>query len=276
LTVSVLLLFLSAFVPQLLEGNVRITVYSIHWMLAIGVAYLAVIQPGALTIVSAGHWADRHAQIILIALGESILSLGIGSNLARGATFTVPLLVAMVLGILLICSLWWTYFDARSFAAARVLHRTEGKARIRLARDAYTLIHFPMIFGIILLSIGIKQILSGSTPSGESTSPDPTHLRLLYGGVLLYLAALLAFQVRTLRRFDRFSLVPLGILTGSLPFLGRIPPLGALALLTLVTVGGVLIESHRARPSRQLLRGERLTEQQAFESNETDWRRRNL
>ncbi|WFE26017.1 low temperature requirement protein A [Solwaraspora sp. WMMD791] len=280
LTLSTVLLVLGAIVPPRLDGNARLAVFVGAWVAAIAVAYLAVLRTSALAIVSAGHWAERHAQIILIALGETVISIGIGADLTAGTPLTLQLISAVVLGIALICALWWTYFDARSIAAEQVLHRTQGTARIRLARDAYTLLHFPMVLGIILLSLGVKQVLahlSSVASSGEQTAVlDPVHLRVLYGGVLIYLIALLAFQARTIRTVRPVSVVPVLLLGALLPVAEHVPPLAALAVLSLVTVTATVLENRHASGERQQLREARLAEQQALESEETDWRRRHL
>ncbi|MFY1696672.1 MULTISPECIES: low temperature requirement protein A [unclassified Solwaraspora] len=279
LALSTVLLVLGAIAPPRFEGNAQVTVFVGLWVAAIAVAYLAVLRPSALTIVSAGHWAERHAQIILIALGETVISIGIGADLTAGTPLTLHLIGAVVLGIALICALWWTYFDARSIAAEQVLHRTQGIARIRLARDAYTLLHFPMVLGIILLSLGVKQVLThiSGVASGEQTEVlDPAHLHVLYGGVLIYLVALLAFQARTIRTVRPVSVVPVLLLGALLPVAEHLPPLAALAALSLVTVTATAVENRHTRGERQQLREARLAEQQALESEETDWRRRHL
>jgi low temperature requirement protein LtrA len=277
LAISSVLLVLAGVLPQRFAGNAQLTAFILLYAAAIVIAYLTVLRTSAMAFVSAGHWAERHAQIILIALGESVISLGIGADLLAGAPLTLIQIVAIILGIALVCALWWTYFDARSIAAEQVLHRTQGTARIRMARDAYTLLHFPMVFGIILLSLGLKQVLAHlvSVSGGQDPTPlEPIHLRVLYGGVVLYLLALLAFQARTIRVVHARSVVPVVVLGGLLPVADRLPPLAALALLSTVVVVATIVENQRASGQRQQLRRSRLAEQQALEGEETNWRRR--
>ncbi|MFV2019680.1 low temperature requirement protein A [Micromonospora sp. LOL_023] len=274
---STVLLVLAALLPPRLGGDAELAAFICLWVAAIAIAYLAVLPTKVLTMVSAGHWAERHAQIVLIALGESVISLGIGADLLGGAPLMVPLIGAAVLGIALICALWWTYFDARSIAAEQILHRTHGVARLRLARDAYTLLHFPMVFGIILLALGIKQVLAHLASLSNNAEPavlEPIHLRVLYGGVLLYLLALLAFQARTIRMVHAVSVAPVVVLGVLLPLAERMPPLLALALLSLVVLTATIVENRRNSGQRQELRNSRLAEQQALEGEETSWRSR--
>ncbi|WJK33666.1 low temperature requirement protein A [Solwaraspora sp. WMMA2065] len=273
------LLVVAALLPRQFTGNARIAAFVALWGLAVAIAYAVVIRTKALAVVSAGHWAERHAQIVLIALGESVISIGIGAELLAGTPLTLPLVAGVVLGIALICALWWWYFDSRSIAAEHVLHRTQGTARLRLARDAYTLLHFPMVLGIILLSLGAKQVLAylaSDTGDQERAVLDPVHLWVLYGGVVLYLLALLAFQARTVRSVDPLGALPVLVITALLPMAPFMPPLAALALLSLIAVAAAAVDNLRGGSHRRSLRGSQLAQQQALESEETNWRRRHL
>ena len=55
-------------------------------------------------------------------------------------------------------ALWWLYFDVVAPVAERELSGKEGTERVRLARDSYTYLHFPMIAGIIYLALGLKKV----------------------------------------------------------------------------------------------------------------------
>jgi len=96
------------------------------------------------------HLAERHNLIIILALGESVVALGVGADL----DFTVPVLLAAMLGIGLASALWWIYFDVVAPVTERRLTRAaEGRERNALARDSYSYLHFPMAVGIELVSI---------------------------------------------------------------------------------------------------------------------------
>ncbi|MDG4770566.1 low temperature requirement protein A [Solwaraspora sp. WMMD792] len=277
LAASTALLFVAAVLPLLGWPGEGVATLLLVWTLGVGVAYLTTVRLEPFAVVSAGHWTERHAQIVLIGFGEALLSLGLGSGAAIGAPGTVPVITATLLGIALICALWWAYFDTRSYAAEQVLHHTHGLPRDRLARDGYTLLHLPMLFGIILLSLGLKQTLAylaGTASTGEDAPLEPIHLRALYGGVLLYLVALSAFQLRTVRSVAASLAVPVLLLAALLPVVARIPAFAALLLLTAITVAGVAADSRRAGASRHRLREHRLAEQQALEREESGWRRR--
>src|SRR3712207_5959266 len=107
--------------------------------------------------VHAEHFVERYGLIVIIALGESIVAIGVGaSGLAIGA----GVVVAAVLGIALAAALWWAYFDLVMLVAGRRLSAAKGEERARLARDAYSYLHLPMVAGIVLVALGIKKTLA--------------------------------------------------------------------------------------------------------------------
>ncbi|TMK57850.1 MAG: hypothetical protein E6G51_04845 [Actinobacteria bacterium] len=100
-----------------------------------------------------GHFAERHGLIVIIALGESIVAIGVG---ASGA-LDFGIGAAAVLGVFLAAALWWTYFDVVALISARRLGEAEvGRVQNELARDSYSYIHLLMIAGIVLMALGMK------------------------------------------------------------------------------------------------------------------------
>ena len=96
--------------------------------------------------VSPHHFSERHGLIFIIALGEAVISIGIGaSGLAIDGTVVIPAL----LGLGIIVAMWWTYFDVTALAAERRLRTLTGVPLVRLAQHAYMLSHIPMIIGAI-------------------------------------------------------------------------------------------------------------------------------
>lgn len=273
------LLFVAALVPQrLFDGNVEIAARIGLWLLAITVAYLAdtFIRTEGLQVVSAVHWAERHSHIILIALGESIISLGTGASLRPGLPITWVNLIAAGFGIALIVALWWMYFDSVVLAAERALLRVDGEERVILARRAYTYLHFPMVAGIILLALGLRRTLdkiADPTLPGLQEALGRLDLLVLYGGVVLYLLAHLGFQWLTVRTFDPLQPVGILLLAALIPVAMHVPAFVALVMLVLATdllAGGV---SWRNKQSRHQLQQAVLEEQQVVEAREAQIRR---
>ena len=98
------------------------------------------------------HFAERHGLIVIIALGESIVALGVGAE----AGVTAGVAVAAVLGIAVAAAQWWMYFDVVSLVAARRLENAEpGRERNTIGRDSFSYLHFPMVAGIVLVALGM-------------------------------------------------------------------------------------------------------------------------
>ena len=103
--------------------------------------------------IKPGHFAERHGLIVIIALGESIVAIGAGA----GFELSTGEVVAAVLAIAAVASLWWAYFDVVAIVAERQLTEAPRGEQAPLARDSYSYIHFPMIAGIVLLAVGLKK-----------------------------------------------------------------------------------------------------------------------
>ncbi|WP_233558853.1 low temperature requirement protein A [Micromonospora radicis] len=175
------------------------------WTCAVGVEFAAGagIRGSGVTVVSAGHWAERYALILLIALGESIIALGVGAGLAADLPLAWPLITAAVCGAAIIAALWWMYFDSLALGLEQHMHRTrDPDERAALARDAYVVLHFVLIAGAIFFALGLKRYLTriGESDAGWFIRPSGIDDAALFGGVLIYITGLVALQWRSFRR----------------------------------------------------------------------------
>lgn len=196
--------------------------------------------------VSPAHFAERFNLIMIIALGESIVAIGVG---AEGIALDPGVVAAAIAGVVAAVALWWTYFDVIAVVARRELERARGLARNELARDSYAYLHLPMVAGIILLALGIKKALEHVDQSLE-TIPAIA----LCGGIALYLLAHVAFRLRTAGHISGPRLV------AALASLALIPvATTADALLAVIAVAAVLtglaaFEGIRYREARARVR----------------------
>ncbi|HVH54498.1 MAG TPA: low temperature requirement protein A [Actinomycetota bacterium] len=206
------------------------------WIVALAVDYLgALIGRGAGWRVSPAHFAERHGLIVMIALGESIIAIGVGS---RGVSLTPGIISAAVLGIVTIAALWWAYFDVMAVLAQRQLSETRGATQARLARDYYSYLHLPMIAGIVLFALGLKRTIE---QVDEPLAMIPAIA--LCGGLSLYFLTHVGLRIRMvhfIRRAtaDRPGWIGPGRLVTGIAMLAVIPAaleLPALASLALVT-----------------------------------------
>src|SRR4051812_48762794 len=101
--------------------------------------------------VPPAHFSERFSLIVIIALGESIVAIGVGAGDER---LDVAVAVAAVLAVLTSGALWWAYFDVVAELAQHRLAELGGVGRNTLARDAFAHLHPPMIPGIRLFAAG--------------------------------------------------------------------------------------------------------------------------
>jgi low temperature requirement protein LtrA len=195
--------------------------------------------------VAPEHFAERHGLIVLIALGESIIAIGVGAGFELGT----GVIVAAALGIVVVSALWWLYFDVAAIFARGRLMQARGLELHRLALHAYSYLHLPMVAGIVLFALGLKTTLGNV---GEPLDMVPAIA--LCGGAALYLLAHIAFLVRTTGRVFRRRTVGAVALLVLIPVAVAIPALAALALVSAVCALVVAYEVLRHRQHRVRVR----------------------
>ncbi len=225
-----------------LDGRARIA----FWLVALAIDYLGpiVIGIGRGWHVAPAHFAERHELIVLIALGESI-AIGVGAELHLGT----GVLATAALGMVVVSALWWLYFDVAALFVRRRLEQTIGLERARLARDAYSYLHLPMIAGIVLFALGLRTTLHDI---GDSL--DTVTAVALCGGAALYLLAQVAYLRRAIGRIFRRRTLGALVLIALIPIALLIPALAALALVGAVCSLVVAYEAIGRRESRAQLR----------------------
>ena len=231
-------------VAGFLDGKDRIAV----WVIALVIDYLGptVIGFGKYGwAVAPEHFAERHGLIILIALGESIIAIGIGARFHLDA----GVILAAVLGIVVVSALWWLYFDVAAIFARTRLMQATGAALHWLALHAYSYLHLPMMAGIVLFALGLKTTL-GDIGATLDTVPAVA----LCGGAALYLLGHVAFLVRATGRVFRRRTIGGVALLALIPAALTIPALAALALVAGVCSFVVAYEALRHREHRLQVR----------------------
>ncbi len=193
-----------------------------------------------------GHFAERHGLIVLIALGESIVAIGVGS----GAIVDTGVVLTAIAGTVLAAGLWWLYFDVSSIGAQHRLREAQvGRVQNELARDAYSYLHFPMVAGIVLVALGLKKTLASHS---ESLGLVPT--AALVGGASVYLLALVAFRFRIIHSVARARSVCAVAILVLVPLHSQIPSLAVLTILAGAFVLLVVYEVLRFSEARERIR----------------------
>ena len=190
-------------------------------------------------IHSAPYWTERYGLFIILAIGESVVAIGVG---AAGQPISTPLLVAGVLGIAAALCLWWLYFDVVSRAAEDRLRDAQGQVRVRMAIEAYTYGHFPIVAGIVVGAVGVEGVLAHA---GDGKPLGLFYAAALYGGFALYLAGHLLFKQRVYATLSAPRLVAVCLLLLALPAAALLPPLVGLAGLVLLLLALIGVETTR-------------------------------
>jgi low temperature requirement protein LtrA len=233
------LLIVAGFLGGLAQG--------LLWAVGLAIDYgVAFVRSPSGFRVHAGHFTERHGLIVIIALGESIVAVGVG---ASGLPIGVGVVVGSVVGIALAAALWWAYFDLVILSAERRLSAARGDERARLARDSYSYLHLPMVAGIIFIALGIKQTLAHiGDPLGTVAGVA------LCGGVALYLLGHNAFRLRDVGSISVPRLVVTILCCALIPVAVSVPSFITLAVLAVLLCGLAAFETTRYREFRRKLR----------------------
>jgi low temperature requirement protein LtrA len=192
------------------------------------------------------HFAERHGLIIIIALGESIVAIGVGA----GHDVDAGVVAAAVLGVAAAAALWWLYFDIVALVAERRLsNAAPGRERNTIARDSFSYLHLPMVAGIVLVALGLKKTLEHVD---EPLKVVPA--AALLGGAAIYLLAHVAFRWRNVHRFSWQRLIAAIVLVALLPVAVEISALVMTAIVAALLAAVIAYETWRFAELRDRLR----------------------
>ena len=172
------------------SGDARLAL----WFTALGIEYLGPLAGYRTPFlgrsvtadwnISGSHMAERCALFIIIALGEGVVV--IGANFAAEA-LTPERLSAFLSAFAGSVLMWWLYFDLGAERGAR--HITTHAEPGRVAREAYTYLHMPIVGSIIVCAVADALLLEGH-------EPHATHELILTtcGGLMTFLVGLGLFK----------------------------------------------------------------------------------
>ncbi len=231
------------FAAALASGGARLALWGLAIVLDFGGPYLFGAEGWKLV---PGHFAERHGAIIIIALGESIVAIGVGAK----PTIGTGVVAAAVLGVVIAGALWWVYFDVTAIAAARRLASAEpGREQNEIARDSYSYLHFPMIAGVALIAVALKRTLL-HVDHPLTLVPAVA----LLGGVALYLLAHVAFRLRNVHSLSTRRLLCALVLLALIPAGVSLPALVTLGIVSAVLCALIAYEALRYAEARDRVR----------------------
>ena len=231
--VTAALLLVAGFTP----GWVRVLLFALgfvlHWITPL-------LIPQSSFNIRAGHFVERHGLILLIALGESVVAVGIGLG---AIDLPIGRIVAALLGLALTAAMWWLYFSGDEERAEAALDKAHGVRKFWLALNAFGYAFVPILGGIVLLAAGIKlAVVRYNEPETVSAAV------FLAAGVATYLAGLALFRWLIHARSVAVTLL-MGFLAIMTAFIGlRTTPVAQLAVLVVVLIAGNVAEKLLARP----------------------------
>jgi low temperature requirement protein LtrA len=202
---------------------------SMLWLAALLVDYVGPLFGGTRGwAVRPSHFVERHALIVIIALGESLVAIGVGT---RETGLSAGVIVAAVLGLVIATSFWLAYFDFFSIAGEQVLSERTGEERAAAARDVYSYLHLPMVIGIVLVALAMKKTIAHV---GHELGTIPAVG--LCAGCALYFATYSAMRLRIQGRLSRGRLITAIILLLFFPVAKTVPGIVALAFVAAVLI----------------------------------------
>jgi low temperature requirement protein LtrA len=235
------------FASAALEGTAR----ELFWVAAVILDYGIVLAAGTSGWhVHARHFAERFGLIVIIALGESIVAIGVG---AKDVAIDGEVVLAALLSVAIVCALWWAYFDVVAVVAEHRFVSAEPAQQVKIARDSYALLHLPMVAGIVLFALGVKKVLEHT---GDPLKDMPAVA--LCGGLALYLAAHVAFRLRNVGSVNWPRVVTALICLALIPAATELAGVLMLAVLCALLAALIGFEVVRYAEARARIRAERV------------------
>jgi low temperature requirement protein LtrA len=202
------------------------------WLYDALIVFVTSRQGGDWRLHSPSHWADRYALVVILAIGESIVSIGVGLS---GAEPGVAAFSGAFLAIAGAVLLWWMYFHRFAAGVEHALAGASPKRRVSEASASFTFLHFPVVAGVILTALGVESVMA------HIAEVEPLGwfgAAALAGGVSLTLAATVFIWLRMTGRWLVARLAFATLLLPGVVVVALLPPMAALAA---IVVGGMLL-----------------------------------
>jgi low temperature requirement protein LtrA len=181
------------------------------------------------------HFAERHGLIVIIALGETLIVAAAGLVEAAKS----PMVIATgALAVAVTSGLWWSYFRHARPALEHALAARDGNARSCLARDVFSVLHFPMLCGVIAIAAATEAALAHPD---QALGAD---LRLaLGGGAVLFVCGTAAGMWRATGRALLWRWATAPVVAAVLFAFGAVPWIAMMLLLVMLTT--IAVVEHR-------------------------------
>jgi low temperature requirement protein LtrA len=226
--VTGVMLLVAGFTTGGLRWTLFIASFVLHW----ATPYLT--RTGGFRI-RVGHFVERHGLIMLIAIGESVVAVGIGLGTAA---LPAGRIITAMLGLALAASLWWLYFSGDEQRAEQSMEQAPEERRPWLAVQGFGYIFLPLLGGIVVVAAGMKL----AVVAYDQTATPSTAL-FLASGVAAYAIGLVLFRwlFRSGPLAIRLAIAVLALPTALIGI--SITPLAQLVALVAILVAGAIVDS---------------------------------
>jgi low temperature requirement protein LtrA len=220
----------------LAHGHARAALWAVAVVVEYSAAAVGFVVPGwgrsvpADWPINGEHLAARYQQFVLIALGESLLVIGVAFGTVRLHPTVLGVFASAFVGTV---ALWWVYFDSSADAASAVIARSADPGR--LGRSAYTYHQLPIIAGVIVTAVGDE--LAVDHPTGH---PGAATISTVLAGPALFLAGHVLFKRAVFDRLSRARVAGVAVL-GALAAVGPVVPVVALSAMASAVVVAVAV-----------------------------------
>ncbi len=235
-----------AYIPRMLAGATLVLIGGFFdgdlrawlWVGGVVVNLASALAAGRYEFtLNPAHFAERHGLFVIIVLGEELIAIGVGTIGAPGTTAFYVAGTAMLVTVL---AMWWSYFDWLFPIGERALKATTGTARGTLARDAYTVGHYPLVAGVILFAVGTEELLAH-----PEAALDHGARWAFFGGLAAFIGAqaLMTLRLTGQVAWERASVV--AVLLGAAALLSTASGATLAPIAAAVLVAGLTVEASR-------------------------------
>ena len=225
------------------DGHVRIWM----WVAGVAITLFSAFAAGRYEFkLSESHFAERHGLFVIIVLGEALIAIGVGT---LGHDGTVAFYVAGTAALVTVLAMWWGYFDWPMKIGEHALKDAQGVEMSRLARDAYTFAHYPLVAGVVLFAVGTEELLAHPALA----TPD-AHRSAIAVGLTFFMLSIAYSVWRWTGKIAWERLIFVAVLLASAALLGSLSGAVFGGWVALLVVASLTVETVRYRAGLEALR----------------------